>query len=348
MEQTFVVTWTAPVVLEDLTGEIIVSEPSEDGFVTVTYTGDEDVTIYVNGELYEGEVQLNDGENTLVVTVEAAGYNTMEETFVVTWTAPLPPYQTPAPEVTVDVQETQVVITATGEGTVTLYVNGQAVDNPYIIARTDEVQFVTVYATAQRDADSYAGISESMYVEIPELEGQTDPHMQGYWLVAINANGGYEWYQMVEGSNGDYTTTLALDYDKFGYVYYDAQTAPVRHAVDYFIMINGVRYGAPEAEVNTVLGTALDNELFAESEGYYTLPVGYNYNMGVAIGPDGDYYVYAAQANFTGVDELNANKTVAGVRYFNLAGQEMQEANGMTIVVTTYTDGTTSAVKVMK
>jgi hypothetical protein len=50
----------------------------------------------------------------------------------------------------------------------------------------------------------------------------------------------------------------------------------------------------------------------------------------------------------TAVEELNANKAVAGVRYYNLAGQEMQQANGMTIVVTTYTDGTTSAVKVMK
>ena len=50
----------------------------------------------------------------------------------------------------------------------------------------------------------------------------------------------------------------------------------------------------------------------------------------------------------TAVSELMSGKTVAGVRYFNLAGQEMQEANGMTIVVTTYTDGTTSAVKVMK
>jgi hypothetical protein len=48
------------------------------------------------------------------------------------------------------------------------------------------------------------------------------------------------------------------------------------------------------------------------------------------------------------VNELANGKTVAGVRYFNMAGQEMQEANGMTIVVTTYTDGTTSAVKVMK
>ena len=53
-------------------------------------------------------------------------------------------------------------------------------------------------------------------------------------------------------------------------------------------------------------------------------------------------------SKMVGVEEMFAGKTVAGVRYFNLAGQEMQQANGMTIVVTTYTDGTTSAVKVMK
>ena len=50
----------------------------------------------------------------------------------------------------------------------------------------------------------------------------------------------------------------------------------------------------------------------------------------------------------TGIDEMVSGRTVAGVRYFNMAGQEMSEANGLTIVVTTYTDGTTSAVKVMK
>jgi hypothetical protein len=51
---------------------------------------------------------------------------------------------------------------------------------------------------------------------------------------------------------------------------------------------------------------------------------------------------------FTGLSEVANGKAVAGVRYFNMAGQEMQQANGMTIVVTTYTDGTTSAVKVIK
>jgi len=49
-----------------------------------------------------------------------------------------------------------------------------------------------------------------------------------------------------------------------------------------------------------------------------------------------------------GIDEMMSGKQVAGVRYFNMAGQEMQEANGLTIVVTTYTDGTTSSVKVVK
>ena len=50
----------------------------------------------------------------------------------------------------------------------------------------------------------------------------------------------------------------------------------------------------------------------------------------------------------TGLTEMVGNKTVASQRFFNAAGQEMQEANGLTIVVTTYTDGTTSTAKVMK
>ena len=53
-------------------------------------------------------------------------------------------------------------------------------------------------------------------------------------------------------------------------------------------------------------------------------------------------------APVTGIDEMMNGKTVAGVRYFNMAGQEMSEANGLTIMVTTYTDGTTNAVKVVK
>ena len=53
-------------------------------------------------------------------------------------------------------------------------------------------------------------------------------------------------------------------------------------------------------------------------------------------------------APITGIDEMMSGKTISNVRYFNMAGQEMTEANGITIVVTTYTDGTTDAVKVVK
>ena len=50
----------------------------------------------------------------------------------------------------------------------------------------------------------------------------------------------------------------------------------------------------------------------------------------------------------TGVNELNAGKTIAGVRYYNMSGQEMSQPTGPTIQVTTYTDGTTSTTKLMK
>jgi hypothetical protein len=50
----------------------------------------------------------------------------------------------------------------------------------------------------------------------------------------------------------------------------------------------------------------------------------------------------------TSVDELNSDKAVAGVRYYNMAGQEVAQPQGMTIQVTTYSDGTTSTAKVMK
>ena len=50
----------------------------------------------------------------------------------------------------------------------------------------------------------------------------------------------------------------------------------------------------------------------------------------------------------TALNELMGGKTVASTRYFNVAGQEMKQAEGLTIVVTTYTDGTTSAAKVVK
>jgi hypothetical protein len=51
----------------------------------------------------------------------------------------------------------------------------------------------------------------------------------------------------------------------------------------------------------------------------------------------------------TAVEELNGDKQVAKVTYINVAGQQSDKAfDGMNIVVTTYIDGTTSTMKVIK
>ena len=175
----------------------------------------------------------------------------------------------------------------------------------------------------------------------------SDEHAEGVWLVTYDMNGEEIWTEMNE-SNGDYNVILRCSYGIYGtFDYYGGETRP---DIEYYIVVDGVRYGAAEDGTLTVLGEAMQNPLYV-GENNYVLGEGLGkvYNMGVAIDEmTGDMYVYAAVAGYTDVNEMNADKAVAGVRYFNMAGQEMKEANGMTIVVTTYTDGTTSAAKVMK
>ena len=50
----------------------------------------------------------------------------------------------------------------------------------------------------------------------------------------------------------------------------------------------------------------------------------------------------------TSINETVSGKQVVNTRYYNAMGQELQQPNGMTIIVTTYSDGSTTAVKVMK
>ena len=86
-----------------------------------------------------------------------------------------------------------------------------------------------------------------------------------------------------------------------------------------------------------------DNPLFTKGIGirvYYTVDDEKNACDDIAW--------YGEGPGSTNVNEVNAGKTVANVRYFNVAGQEMAQPQGITIKVTTYTDGTSSAAKIMK
>ena len=53
--------------------------------------------------------------------------------------------------------------------------------------------------------------------------------------------------------------------------------------------------------------------------------------------------------DYDGVEELEKNKSVESVRYYNLAGIESSEPHqGANIKVTTYTDGTRTTEKIIK
>ena len=89
------------------------------------------------------------------------------------------------------------------------------------------------------------------------------------------------------------------------------------------------------------------------------------YDFPVTISAAGEYRIEAyAQANgkqpsshvthdfsvdkATGISETAAGKLIVNKRYLNVMGQEIGQPEGLTIVVTTYSDGSTSTVKVMK
>ena len=346
---------------------------------TVSATGAGEVKLYVNGEEVENPYTFELGEEETTYTVTATAKEEgkeISETATLEVTVPgkaePQPYETPAPEIVETMTDDALLITANGEGTVTLYV--QTIDNETgemttetyegegtvsaVIPRGEETYYINYWAVAQANEDAEPGSTQVAYfVEVPAKEvTPVDPsHEQGVWIVTFLA-GGEEFWQEMLPSNEDYTCIVRFSYGNYGTFPYDpnksmAENDAMRPDMPFYIVIDGVRYGAAEDGTLCVLGTALSNELF-ENENLYVLEhaLGRVYNMGVAIDEldPSKKYVYAAVAAYTEVEEMNASKTVAGVRYFNMAGQEMQEANGMTIVVTTYTDGTTSAVKVMK
>jgi len=258
-----------------------------------------------------------------------------------------------APLITWLAEDGVLTITATGDGFVALTV-GEATrtgDGIAVYTTTyDPAEGITVEAKACIMVDGlpvsdYTEITITVDPETPIGPDPEDPYATDYWLMIIDKDGNPRPYHLELGTNGDYTTTVAFEYPIFGG--FDPETEE-RPNVPFYFIVNGVRYGADEALRLAVLGTALSNPLF-DSDECYVLPVGYNYNLGIAFSPSREeMYVYAAQAGYTGVNEMNSAKSITNVRYFNIMGQEMTQAQGLTIMVTTYSDGTTSTVKVMK
>ena len=174
------------------------------------------------------------------------------------------------------------------------------------------------------DCGDESGFSK-FYFTLPNTDvdgNMLDPEYLSYSVYVDNGNGA----ELFHFTGDDYTYDLAYDDDitEVPYILYSSAV----DFRDYYVYM--YRTNEPGYE-----------PLFTENIGiqaFYTV-------NGEKNASD---IVWLYEAPHVNVNELNAGKTVANVRYFNVAGQEMAQPNGMTIMVTTYTDGTTSAAKVVK
>ena len=292
---------------------------------------------YTDGErVYTGQDQYARGEFYYEAAVtafvrEGSQWQASEEThYVVEVPSNWKTYETPDPEVATTLTDDQMIVTATGEGTVTLYVTvyGEPTDlrdnhtvsgqgsASYAIDRGDEDIVFSYYATSLADSEDYdevyPGISQTEYDIVPKKECSTTP---------TEKTGAPTFH----------------GYTEDGIHAYFVEIIPTEPSVIYY------RTQFPDG---TWTDWAEYEDILAfEGDGKYRVEA---YAVAQNKLPSEEIAYEFVVAPITGIDEMMGSKAVAGVRYFNMAGQEIQEACGMTIVVTTYTDGTTSAIKVMK
>ena len=195
--------------------------------------------------------------------------------------------------------------------------------------KTPAVAAVPADPTADEwyDCGDESGFSR-FYFTLPttDVDGNIlDPEFLSYALWINDGEGNV--YQFTFPAE-DYTFDLVEDIDEVPYELYSS-------AVDF----NNYYVYMYRTNMN-------DNPLFVRDEEH-------NGNIGIQV-----FYTVDGERNASNivwlyevpssVNEMNAGKTVANVRYFNVAGQEMAQPSGLTIQVTTYSDGTTSTTKVIK
>ena len=295
----------------------------DNGDVIATAEG-HTVQLYLNGEPVDQPYELPEASYDqayhLVFTAttqpnahETATSTPEGEEYVVD-IAQLQPQPATAPEIVVE----NGFVTAVAEGHQTvLMLDGQVVNQPYELpaaTEDDQVLHFSAYTIGGEHETNSATVNKDVTVSGtgPALPICERPEC-AYSITALE------------------TVTVTITNNEPGATVYWSYVDPVTG--------------------ETVEGsfTGEQDQIIVDGVGQYTITC-YAAMTGYQNSPDGGCFftILPNDAPPTAIDELVNGKTVAGVRYFNMAGQEMQEANGMTIVVTTYTDGTTSAVKVMK
>jgi len=331
------------VVPGNLQGTITFSEVNQnDGTFTVTYEGPEEgVTVTIdnyapkagftvaataNGKLPEY------GTYTVTATAHKADYNDLPATADLTWNAPEPSEKAVYGDPVVG-EDNVTVPLVSGNVTGAVDQNGNPVnldeDGNIVLERRHyeaNKPLVDNYTVTVTTVDEgHPANTVDVVVAVPVILDAPE--------ITVTETDAYGWYPDPSGAlqeNGE----PVMVYGKVGknYVLTGITTDIVGGTIKY--TVDGGEERVWEGDPFAILGNGEHTIIaWVEIEDMKSPEAKWNDTL---------------QDNFTGVNEIMNGKAVANVRYFNMAGQEMQEANGVTIVVTTYTDGTTSAVKVMK
>ena len=354
----------------------IITFTTTDEEVVITATGEGEVKLYVNGELVDNPYTIARGEEDVTVVVTATAQEEgkrISDPAEQTLTIPAILPKTDMPVITFNTTDEEVVITAEGEGEVLLYVNGELVENPYTIARGEQDVTITITATAQGEGKRISDVATQELV-IPAILPKTDMPVITFETtdeaITITAEGEGEVLLYVNGELVENPYTIARGEEDFNIVITATAQGENKRISDVATLeLNIPAYQVTDAPVITFETTDDAVTITATGNGNVLLYVNgelvenpYTIVRGsddvtvtvVATAKEDGKLMSTTETEIvipkkdSGVDELFSNKTVANVRYFNMAGQEMTEANGVTIIVTTYTDGTRSTMKVMK
>ena len=306
-----------------------------DGTVTVTVTGEGTLNVTIEGYDLELDVITYTGESPYEITLQQA-----EE----------------AQEVTVSATAQKPGELESDPAVETFEIEALTPPTPQLL--TGEIQFGEVNQENGQFTVTYTGNEEGVVItlnndQIVPVRG-TDktfklPTYGEYPVVATATAPGYEnqvtgeatlvWNEPVTPPTPPTAPQITIDTEAGAIVVGATEQAGATTT------LYQVTY---DEDGNEVL-TAIENPTaFPRTDANYSVWV-----KAIAVNEAGEATstvteVVVPAAESTGINEMMGGKTISNVRYFNMAGQEMQEANGMTIVVTTYTDGTQTAVKVMK
>ena len=323
-------TWTKPAPKE-LTGTLTISD-HVNGHFTVTYSGDEDVeitcTITKQGAKESTEGYDLPGYGTYDVYAKATATDAayegdyVEATKVLVWEAPQPKEFLGTVDVTVDENGNITVAYVPAEDEV-VPENMTITYDPTKV--TEDGTYTVNYTVSAPGYNDLTGSKDVTY---------TKPVVPVEQTVAPSTKKDNEIiWDAPHVCHNEYHITLVNNDEDDAVIYYRIGVGTYDEATETWT------YEYPDEYM------VYSGEIIVTTPGTYMIDA-------YAIAPNKTESTHTYDgfnvASTTSVEELFADKTLAGVRYFNLAGQEMQEANGICISVYTFTDGTQVAVKVMQ